>query len=83
MAILEAAANDENLPLVLSGKGVQPQRSKSLERIAGYSKLGQPIIRQGSRGISDIARELKSRHPEPISAQSSSLEILRELRDSR
>lgn len=74
MAIIEQAVLETGAPL--SGDPGRP-------RITGYDKQGFPIVRQGWKTIEQIAAELKMRFPEPIDSGPSSIDIIREDRDSR
>ena len=74
MAIIEQAALDSGAPL-----SIHP----GAPRIVGYDKQGFPIVRQGWKTVEQIAAELKMRFPEPIDSGPSSIDIIREDRDSR
>ena len=74
MAIIEQAALDTGAPL--SGDPGRP-------RITGYDRQGFPIVRQGWKSIEQIAAEMKMRYPDPIKDQISSIDLVREDRDSR
>lgn len=52
-------------------------------RIVGYDKAGYPIVRQGWKTVEQVAADLRARYPTPINSGPSSLEIIREDRDSR
>ena len=72
--ISEQAALDTGAPL--SGYPGRP-------RITGYDRQGFPIVRQGWKSIEQIAAEMKMRYPDPIKDQISSIDLIREDRDSR
>ena len=74
MAIIEQAALDTGAPL---------STHPGAPRIVGYDKQGFPIVRQGWKTVDQIAAELKMRFPEPIDSGPSSIDIIREDRDSR
>jgi plasmid stability protein len=44
---------------------------------------GREAIRRGTKTIEQIAAELRAKHPEPITVGPRSVDIIRELRDSR
>jgi plasmid stability protein len=52
-------------------------------RVVGYDKRGWPIVRQGWKTIEQVMAELKAKYPEPIDSGPSSIDIIREDRDSR
>ena len=74
LAIIEQAALDTGAPL---------STHPGAPRIVGYDKQGFPIVRQGWKTVDQIAAELKMRFPEPIDSGPSSIDIIREDRDSR
>lgn len=75
MAIIEQAALDTGAPLAAPHPGAP--------RIVGYDKQGFPIVRQGWKSVEQVAAELKMRFPDPIDSGPSSIDIIREDRDSR
>lgn len=56
---------------------------RSRPRIVGYDKAGYPIVRQGWKTVEQVAADLRARYPTPINSGPSSIEIIREDRDSR
>jgi hypothetical protein len=52
-------------------------------RVAGYDRLGYPIIRQGWKTIEQVAAELDAKYPEPVLGQPLGVDIIREERDAR
>jgi len=52
-------------------------------RIVGYDKRGWPIVRQGWKTPEEVIAFLREKFPEPISGQISSIDIIRQDRDSR
>jgi len=44
---------------------------------------GREAVRRGTRSIEEIAAELRAKHPDPITSGPRSVDIIRELRDSR
>lgn len=56
--------------------------------VAGEGGTGEPVrgreaVRRGTRSIEEIAAELRAKHPDPITSGPRSVDIIRELRDSR
>ena len=79
MSIIESAsAESAHTPL-----HVLEPRHPGTPRIVGYDQRGFPIVRQGWKTVQQIAAELCSKFPEPITDQLSSIEIIRQARDSR
>ena len=52
-------------------------------RIVGYDQRGFPIVRQGFKTVQQIAAEMRAKFPDPITDQISSVDIIRQARDSR
>lgn len=77
MAIIKAAANeppdDKLLSAAAAGRGV----------IVGFDRGGRSILRKGTRPIEEIAAELRRLTPEPRDDLPLSVDIIREMRDSR
>lgn len=74
MAILERAV----------AEGVPPASDDpGRPRIVGYDKSGYPIVRQGWKTPEQVIAELREKYPEPIPGQLSSIDIIRQDRDSR
>jgi plasmid stability protein len=81
MAIVEQSLAQENLPV-----GTEPTQAGATARgpqIVGFDRHGWPIVRQGWRQPEEVIAELRARYPEPIRGQISSIDIIREDRDSR
>jgi hypothetical protein len=52
--------------------------------IVGFDRFGSPIIRQGWKTVEQVVAELKAQYPDgPPRAQGSSIDMIREDRDSR
>ncbi len=52
-------------------------------RVVGFDRRGQPIIRQGWKTVDQVVVELNAKYPNPIPDQMSSIDIIRQDRDSR
>ncbi|MDP1568072.1 MAG: hypothetical protein Q8M91_04880 [Polaromonas sp.] len=78
MAIVERA---------VAGGPAQPVETSSGERghprIVGYDKRGWPIVRVGWKTVAQVAADLKAKFPDGVSNQISSIDIIRQDRDSR
>ena len=75
MAILEQA---------LSAASVQvPARPEPAPRSQGADTQGRAVLRQGSKTLAQVRQALQARYPQPITAQASSVALIREGRDSR
>jgi hypothetical protein len=74
MAILERAV-EEGLP----ARSDEPGRP----RIAGYDPDGHPVVRRGWKTPEQVIEELQQKYPDPIPDQLSSIDIIRQDRDSR
>jgi plasmid stability protein len=52
--------------------------------VVGVDRFGRPIIRQGWKTVEQVAAELKAKFPQgPVLGQGSSIDMIREDRDSR
>ncbi len=78
MAIIEAAAG---ATLSDTPASVDPVAARGA--IVGFDRRGRPIVRKGTRPIEEIAAELRQRTPEPRRDLPRSVDIVREMRDSR
>jgi hypothetical protein len=74
MAILERAV-EEGLP----ARSDEPGRP----RIAGHDPDGHPVVRRGWKTPEQVIEELQQKYPDPIPDQLSSIDIIRQDRDSR
>lgn len=65
--------------------GVAAQAGASSRRgaVVGLDRFGHPIVRQGWKTVEQVVAELKAKYPEPIVDQMSSIDIIRQDRDSR
>ena len=52
-------------------------------RVVGYDKRGWPIVRQGWKTPEEVIATMREKFPEPILNQLSSIDIIRQDRDSR
>lgn len=77
MAIVEQAVMQEVPTLAAS-----PTSFGSPQPV-GHDRRGRPIVRQGWKTVEQVAAELRARHPRPIDSGPSSIELIREDRDSR
>jgi plasmid stability protein len=75
MAIVEQALEDLPSPAADQARG-KP-------RIVGYDKRGWPIVRQGWKTPEEVIASMREKFPEPILNQISSIDIIRQDRDSR
>ena len=78
MSIIESAS----LESAYSVPPPQEQRPGA-PRVVGYDQRGFPIVRQGFKTVQQIAAELRAQFPDPITDQLSSVDIIRQARDSR
>lgn len=78
MAIIEQAAYE---PAAAAGPAWFDSNRRGL--VVGHDARGKPIIRRGTKTIEQIAAELRERFPQPVDDVSRSVDIIRELRDSR
>jgi len=77
MAIVEKAVQQET-----PTSTVDPA-NPGAPRVVGFDKRGWPIVRQGWKTVEQVVAELKAKYPEPIDSGPSSIDIIREDRDSR
>ncbi|PKO42992.1 MAG: hypothetical protein CVU30_08870 [Betaproteobacteria bacterium HGW-Betaproteobacteria-3] len=52
-------------------------------RVVGLDQHGWPIVRQGWKTVEQVVAELQARYPQPIHSGPSSIDLIREDRDSR
>lgn len=80
MSIIEQAAQED----AAAALGASPIGTRTLGggTIVGMSAQG-PIVRHGWKTIEQIYDELRAKYPEPIDSGPSSIELIREDRDSR
>lgn len=81
MSIIEQAAQED----AAAALGASPIGTRTLGggTIVGMDARGRPIVRRGSKTIEQIYDELRAKYPEPIDSGPSSIELIREDRDSR
>ena len=73
MAIVEAAVAN-----------MSPPSPGSQDVVVGYGAGGYPIVRKGWKTVQQVAAELKAKYPNgPAPGQGSSIDMIREDRDSR
>ena len=59
-------------------------RATSAEgKVVGFDRSGHPIVRQGWKTVEQVVAELHAKYPNPIPDQLSSIDIIRQDRDSR
>lgn len=73
MAILEQVLTQQVTSPAQAGPASEP----------GQDTTGRPVLRQGSKTLAQVRQELLARYPQAITAQVSSLALLREGRESR
>ncbi len=78
MAIIEQAAYE---PAAAASPGWFDSDRRGT--VVGHDARGRPIVRRGTKTIEQIAAEHRARFPEPITEGPMSVDIIRELRDSR
>ena len=91
MSIIEQAAQQTSEPALTQGPVFMAaahapaigSRTVGGGTVVGYDRRGQPITRHGWKTIEQIHAELKAKYPEPIDSGPSSIELIREDRDSR
>ena len=77
MAIVEQAVGSTSAP-VSEGPG-----ERGRPRIVGYDQRGWPIVRQGWKTPDEVIASLREKFPSPVAGQLSSIDIIRQDRDSR
>ncbi len=80
MAIIERAVQESAVPAVGSAAAGASSRRGT---IVGFDRFGHAITRQGWKTVEQVVAELKEKYPEPIVGQMSSIDIIRQDRDSR
>ena len=61
-----------------------PTSAQRRSTIVGFDRFGSPIRRQGWKTVEQVVEELKAKYPDgPPPGQSSSIDLIREDRDSR
>ena len=77
MAIVEQAVQQE--PSTQTYDPTNP----GAPRVVGFDKRGWPIVRQGWKTPEQVIAEMREKYPVPIADQLSSIDIIRQDRDSR
>ena len=77
MAIVEKAVGED----VAVTADVPGERGRP--RIVGYDQRGWPIVRQGWKTPDEVIASLHEAFPQPMAGQLSSIELIRQDRDSR
>lgn len=79
MAILEKALQNPPAADAPADAGV----ALGAMRVVGHDRRGWPIVRQGWKTPEQVAADLRAKYPTPILNQVSSIDLIREDRDSR
>ena len=74
MAIVESA---------LADTPAHTDASRGKPRIVGYDRAGYAIVRTGYKTVAEIAADLQAKFPNGVGSQMSSIDIIRQDRDSR
>lgn len=77
MAIVEQAVGG-GAPLA-----IDTPAERGRPRIVGYDSGGHPIVRVGWKTVAQVAADLKAKFPNGVGNQMSSIDIIRQDRDSR
>lgn len=77
MAIVEQAISD-SAPVATEAPG-----ERGRPRIVGYDSAGHPVVRVGWKTVAQVAADLKAKFPDGVGKQTSSIDIIRQDRDSR
>jgi plasmid stability protein len=78
MALIQCAVEPES---AASAKQTSAQRRST---VVGFDRFGNPILRQGWKTVEQVVAELKAKYPDgPVAGQGSSIDMIREDRDSR
>jgi len=80
MAILEQAVQE---PIAAAGRTAGAQSVGAGATVVGADRLGHAIVRNGWKTVEQVVAELSQKYPEPIVDQMSSIDIIRQERDSR
>ena len=80
MAIIEHAVQETSVPLQANTAAASRNRHGT---VVGFDRFGHAITRQGWKTVAQVVSELKAKYPEPIAGQMSSIDIIRQDRDSR
>jgi len=80
MAILEHAVQE---PIATASRTVGASAAGAGATVVGMDRFGHPIVRNGWKTVEQVVTDLRQKHPEPITDQVSSIDIIRQDRDSR
>lgn len=80
MAILEQAVQE---PITAAGRTAGARSAGAGATVVGVDRLGHAIVRNGWKTVEQVVAELSQKYPEPIADQMSSIDIIRQERDSR
>ena len=80
MAILEQAVEE---PVAAVGRTVGSQSAGAGATVVGVDRFGHAIVRNGWKTVEQVVAELNRKFPEPIVDQMSSIDIIRQERDSQ
>lgn len=77
MALVEQAVQEGWTGAAATPAGGTPPR------VVGYDKRGYPIVRQGWKTPDQVFAAMRAKYPDAIPGQMSSIDIIRQDRDSR
>ena len=80
MAILEQAVQE---PVAAANRTLGSQPAGAGAAVVGVDRFGHAIVRNGWKTVEQVVAELNQKFPEPIADQMSSIDIIRQERDSR
>lgn len=80
MAIIEQAVRQETDVVPPAARAIG---SASGVRTSSLDRRGWPIVHHGTKTVAQVAEALKASYPMPINPGPSSIELIREDRDSR
>ncbi len=92
MALIQRAVEPESSASanLTPGNGSQapvvgdPTSAQRRSTVAGFDRFGNPILWQGWKTVEQVVAELKAKYPHgPVPGQGSSIDMIREDRDSR
>jgi len=82
MALIQRVVEPDNSDQATSNN--QPGAPARFGTVVGFDRLGHPIVRRGWKTVEQVAAELKAKYPNgPVPGQGSSIDMIREDRDSR
>jgi len=92
MVLIQSAVEPESgaSANLIPGKGSQAPfvgdqtSAQRRSTVVGFDRFGNPILRQGWKTVEQVVAELKAKYPNgPVPGQGSSIDMIREDRDSR